>query len=186
MFILAPAYSQDYGLVGKIRYIDYQNNRHSVNKIVDYISYNDLIRLNISSKLYYIVNVSSRKVFIVNKKRKKVTITTISALTSFDLPPIEILKNSIELKNYIKENQASFVKKLTNSNEVWKYNKGKQLCFLEIKMPEFTPLLLDVFEFGHKNASIKILEKKQKAKNQLPNDTFIVPNEFKLIDLTSQ
>lgn len=172
--------------MGKFKYEDWPKKGHSVSKVVGYISYNNFIRLNISSKLYYIVNIHSRKAFIINKKRKNVTITNISELTSFDLPPIEILKDSAELKNYLKENQSTFVKKLTNSNEVWKYNKGKQLCFMEIKKPEFTPVLLEVFELGHKKTLIKILEKIQKAKHQIPNDTFIVPNEFKQIDLTSQ
>jgi len=180
--------SKEEATCGTLLVKEYKNSELKASEKVTFTISDKFARVDISPSVYYLINLEDEKTYVVNTKRQKATLTYASEILEHRLPPLMILKSRNSLKKYLTSINAHLIKvKSENLDkyELWQFNIDKFNYNVKIKLPEFFPKQVIITSDKIKT-DIIVEERKQLPVNYLQPDYFMVPEEFKIIDLITK
>ena len=173
---------------GVLLVTEYKNNKKKGSEEVPFIIANNLARVDVSTKVYYIINLDDDQTLVINNKRKTATNTYLSNVLEQSLPPIAILKSRSNLKKYLTSSGAHLEEVITKGlkkYEIWQFSIDKNYYKLKVLLPEFFPEEIEVS--SKKNRIIvKVIEKSKVPQIMLDPELFFVPSDFNMVDLISE
>ncbi|MGD9581177.1 MAG: hypothetical protein AB7V50_07375 [Vampirovibrionia bacterium] len=167
---------------------EYKNDELKASDKVTFTISGMYARVDISDNVYYLINLSDEKTYVINKKRQKATLNYASNIIDKKLPPLVILKNRVSLKKYLTSINANLQDVITENAskyEVWHFNIDQCDYIVKVKLPEFFPKQV-VINFKKNKMLINVEELKKMSSNYLEPDYFMVPQEYKIIDLITK
>lgn len=177
--------NKDEATYGTLLVKEYKNNELKSSGNVTFTIADMFARVNISEKVYYLVNLDDEKTYVVNTKREKATLTYASNVLKHRLPPLIILRSRASLRKYLTSINAHLLDEKSESTdkfEVWQFNIDKYDYIVKVKLPEFFPKQV-IITFDKRKTVINVEERKIMSVSYLEPDYFMVPEEYKIIDL---
>ncbi|MEW5822137.1 MAG: hypothetical protein AB1782_18225 [Cyanobacteriota bacterium] len=174
---------------GEISITEYTtDNKKKGTEKVSFIICDDNARVDASEIVYYLINLIDEKTHVVNTKREKVTVTYASNIIEHTLPPLVILKSRANLKKYLTSTNAKLVDTFQeglSQYELWQFSIGPIYYKVKIKLPEYFPEQVEILT-NKKKTIVSILNKEYNPKANVAPETFVIPKNFKVVDLISK
>lgn len=183
----SKAFSTDV-LTGTMLIAEFSEGKKKSSEEVVFFINDNLSRIDASSKVHYLINLDDEITYVINNKRQTVTKTYASNVLEVTLPPLIILKSRASLKNYLSSINAHLeevVMEGLKKYEIWKFNIGCNYYRVKVILPEYFPEEVEITSKKQKTV-VKMLNKSRKPLNELPSNFFIVPDNFKVVDLIAK
>lgn len=180
--------NKDDAVYGTLLVEEYKNNELKESGNVTFTIAGMFARVNINEKIYYLINLDDETTYVVNKKREKATLTYASNVLKHRLPPLIILKNRASLRKYLTSINAQLSEEKGENFdkfEVWQFNIDQYDYKVKVKLPEFFPQQVVIVSKKRKTV-ITVEERKIMSVNYLEPDYFMVPEQYKIIDLITK
>lgn len=185
---LLPVYPENkQAIIGTIELKETIDGKTSV-EVVNYTIIDKFARIDPNPKLYYIVELDTEKAYLINNKRKTVTLMYASEIMNHTLPPLMILKDKTSMKKYLTSTNAHLedvVHNGANKYEYWRFNIGSVYYKIQILLPDYYPKIIYITSQGNKTMAT-ILEKEDVSAATIPENLFIIPKDYKKVNLISQ